>query len=54
MERRKFIKKSGVVTAGAAILPLIPGTAQAASRIEGGTKEIFMKVPGILRTPKII
>ena len=47
MERRKFIKKSGVLTAGTAILPIIPGTAQAASRIIGANDKVTVGAIGI-------
>ena len=47
MERRKFIKKSSVLTAGATMLPLIPGTAQAASRIIGANEKVTVGAIGI-------
>jgi len=47
MERRKFIKKSSVLTAGATILPLIPGTAKSASRIIGANEKVTVGAIGI-------
>ncbi len=47
MERRKFIKKSSVLTAGATILPIIPGTVQAASRIIGANDKVRVGAIGI-------
>ncbi len=47
MERRKFIKKSSVITAGATILPIIPGTAHAASRIIGANEKVTVGVIGV-------
>jgi predicted dehydrogenase len=47
MERRNFIKKSSVITGGAIILPIIPGTAQAASRILGANEKVTVGAIGI-------
>ncbi len=47
MERRKFIKKSSVITAGVTILPIIPGTAHAASRIIGANEKVTVGVIGV-------
>ena len=42
MERRKFIKKSTAAAAGVSVLPLIPGTVQAASRIIGANDRVVV------------
>ena len=47
MERRKFIKKSSMMTAGATLLPIIPGTAKAASRIIGANDRVSVGAIGI-------
>ncbi len=47
MKRRKFIKKSSLITAGATILPIIPGTAHAASRIIGANDKVTVGVIGV-------
>jgi predicted dehydrogenase len=47
MERRKFIRKSAAVAAGTGILPMMPGTAQAASRIFGANDRVTVGVIGV-------
>jgi predicted dehydrogenase len=47
MERRKFIKKSTAIAAGASIIPIIPGTAHAASRILGANEKVRVGAIGI-------
>lgn len=47
MERRKFLKNSTAIAAGASILPIIPGTAQAASRIIGANEKVTVGLIGV-------
>ena len=47
MERRKFLKNSTAVAAGASIIPFLPGTAQAASRIFGANDKLTVGAIGI-------
>ena len=47
MERRKFIKQSTAAAAGATILPMMPGTAQAASRIIGANDRVTVGLIGV-------
>ena len=47
MERRKFIKKSTAMAAGASILPIMPLTSHAASRIFGANEKVTVGVIGV-------
>jgi len=47
MERRKFIKSSTAAAAGATIIPLLPGTANAAARIMGANDKVVFGAIGI-------
>ena len=47
MERRKFIKNSTAIAAGASVIPIVPGTASAAARIFGANDKVVIGAIGI-------
>jgi predicted dehydrogenase len=47
MERRKFIKSSTAVVAGASVIPIVPGTANEAARIFGANDKVIIGAIGI-------
>ena len=47
MQRRKFIKSSTAAVAGATIIPLLPGTANATGRIFGANDKVVIGAIGI-------